>query len=69
MSTWGWGRLGREGRRESKSKRKQESEEGANSPFYSESGTPGCCQVTVGRSLDRMLKTVLTRHGSLRFPL
>ena len=28
---------------------------GASSPFYSESDTPGCCQVTVGRSLDRML--------------
>ena len=28
--------------------RKQEREEGASSPFYSESGTPGCCQVTVG---------------------
>jgi hypothetical protein len=27
-------------------KRKQESEKGASSPFYSESGTPGCCQVT-----------------------
>jgi hypothetical protein len=36
--------------------RKQESkrEEGASSPFYSESGTPGCFQVTVGRSLDKM---------------
>jgi hypothetical protein len=32
----------------------QESKEGASSPFYSESGIPGCCQVTVGRSLDRM---------------
>ena len=26
----------------------------ASSPFYSESGTPGCCQVTVGQSLDKM---------------
>ena len=32
--------------------RKQEREEGANSPFYSESGIPDCCQVTVGQSLD-----------------
>jgi hypothetical protein len=23
-------------------------------PFYSESHTPGCCQVTVRRSLDKM---------------
>jgi len=30
-------------------------EEGASSLFYSESGTPGCCQVTVGRSLEEML--------------
>jgi hypothetical protein len=30
--------------------RRQESRraEGASSPFYSESGIPGCCQVTVG---------------------
>jgi hypothetical protein len=28
---------------------------GANSTFYSGSGLPGCCQVTVGWSLDRML--------------
>jgi hypothetical protein len=27
---------------------------GASSSFYSESGTPGCCQVTVGRSLEEM---------------
>ena len=40
----------REGREEEKSKSKRE--EGASSPFYSESGTPGCCQVTVGQSLD-----------------
>jgi hypothetical protein len=32
--------------------REQENEAGASSPFYSESGTPGHCQVTVGRSLD-----------------
>jgi hypothetical protein len=28
---------------------------GAISPFYSESGRPGYCQVTVRRSLDKML--------------
>jgi hypothetical protein len=33
-----------------------EREEGASSPFYSESGTPGCYQVTVGRSLDKKTK-------------
>jgi hypothetical protein len=41
--------------RESKREREQESEEGASSPFYSVSGLPGCCQVTVGWSLDKML--------------
>jgi hypothetical protein len=43
---------------EGKSKRRardQESEEGTNSPFHSESAIPGCCKVTVGWSLDRML--------------
>ena len=34
----------REGRGE------EESEEGTSSPFYSKSGTPGYCQVTVGQS-------------------
>jgi hypothetical protein len=33
---------------------------GVSSPFYSESGIPGCCQVTVGLSLDKML--TLTAH-------
>jgi hypothetical protein len=28
---------------------------GTRSPFYSESGIPGCCQVTEGRSLEGML--------------
>ena len=37
---------------------KMEQEEGASSPFYSGSGLPGCCQVTVGQNLDRMLTVV-----------
>jgi hypothetical protein len=53
MSTW------RErGRRMGRGEQKQEErarEEGASSPIYNESGTPGCCQVTVGWSLDKML--------------
>jgi hypothetical protein len=54
MSTW---RERREGSGERESKlgaraREQEREEGASSPFYSESGIPDCCQVTVGQSLD-----------------
>jgi hypothetical protein len=44
----GWrekGKRVREQEQEEK-RREQESEEGASSPFYSESGTPGCPQVT-----------------------
>ena len=44
--------MGREGRGYRKARVR---EEGARNPFYSESGTPGCYQVTVGQSLDRML--------------
>jgi hypothetical protein len=33
----------------------QEREEGISSHLYSGRGLPGCCQVTVGWSLDRML--------------
>jgi hypothetical protein len=36
-------------------KQEQERAEGMSSLFYSESGTPGYCQVTMGRSLDKML--------------
>jgi len=46
--------MGREGTK-GKRARARENEEGASSLFYSESGIPGCCQVTVGRSLDRVL--------------
>ena len=42
-------------RQEGKRSRDQESEEGASSPFSSESGIPSCCQVTVGQSLEEML--------------
>jgi hypothetical protein len=45
MGVGGW-------EREGAGARKQERQEGASSPFYSESGTLDCCQVTVGRSLD-----------------
>jgi hypothetical protein len=50
--------MGREGegvRGQSENKKTRAREEGPSSPFYSESGTPGCCQVTVGWSLDKML--------------
>ena len=45
-----WGEKGQRGKRI----REQESEEGASSPFYNESGIPGCCLVTVGQSLEEM---------------
>jgi hypothetical protein len=48
----GWG-MGREWR--GAERQEQEQEESASSPFYSESGIPGCFQVTVGWSLDRLL--------------
>ena len=60
MTTWrDWGREGgREGgREEPKGAREKQAgksskrEEGLSSPFYSGSGLPGCCQVTVGRSI------------------
>ena len=47
---------GGEGKQEKENAREeQESKEGASSSFYSESDTPGCCQVTVRWGLDRML--------------
>ena len=55
-----------EGNRESggRVKRIEIEQEGkkASSSFYSESGIPGCCQVTVGWSLEGML--TLTLHLS-----
>jgi hypothetical protein len=53
MSTWREGN-GEKGKRVRGKKRREqaEREEVVSSPFYSESCTPGCCQVTVGRSLD-----------------
>jgi hypothetical protein len=32
--------------------REQENQEGVSNPIYSESGIPGCCQVTVGQNLE-----------------
>jgi hypothetical protein len=39
---------------EQEERREQEREEGPSSPSYSESGSPGCCQLTLGQSLDEM---------------
>jgi hypothetical protein len=65
MSTWreGGKRMGREGeqegkRQEMRDRSKRVTEEGASSPSYLGPGLPGCCQVTVGQSLDR----ILTHH-------
>jgi hypothetical protein len=46
--------------------RRQETVEGPSSPFYSESGIPGGCQVTVGRSLDKMLTGRVSEKTSHR---
>ena len=57
MSTWreGEGNGERKDRgEEEKRAREEEKGEGASSPFCAESGTPGCGQVTVGRSLEEM---------------
>lgn len=53
----GWG--GEEWRernrvRSKRTEQEREREEGASGPLYSESGTTGCCQVTVGQGLDEM---------------
>jgi hypothetical protein len=49
---------------EKRTEGEQEGKKGASIPFYSESGTPGCCQVNVGQSLDKML-THMTRLSTL----
>jgi hypothetical protein len=56
-----------EGQEDRARARRQERKEGASSPFYSGSGTPGCCQVTVGQSLDKMpmITTLLLFQRSL----
>jgi hypothetical protein len=57
MSTRGE-RGGRESEKEQENKKRPRDlkiKEGASSPFYSESGIPCCCQVTVRLSLDRRL--------------
>ena len=53
MSTWRE-RVQRNAELSGAGTQEQEREEGASSPFYSESGTSGCCQVTVGQSLEEM---------------
>jgi hypothetical protein len=60
--------MGREEEQEGEDRartRRQEREGGVSSLFYSESGTPGCCQVTVGRSLDKMLTVLIKETLSL----
>lgn len=58
MSGGGGGEEWRERKRvrSKKTEQEREREEGASSPLYSESGTTGCCQVTVGRGLEEMLR-------------
>jgi hypothetical protein len=55
--------MGREGtEKEEVGEEEQENEEEASSPFYSESGTPGCCQVTVEPILDGMPTKPMPRY-------
>ena len=56
MSTWREAGGQGNGKGRAKSTREKQAgsknrEKGANSPFYSGPGLPGCCQVTVGRSI------------------
>jgi hypothetical protein len=41
-----------------RNKRTREGGEGTSSPFYNGSDLHGCCQVTMGWSLDRMLTDI-----------
>jgi hypothetical protein len=50
-------RSGKRVREQEQEERARESEEGPSSPFYCESGTPGCCQVTMGRGSEPSLNT------------
>jgi hypothetical protein len=54
----------RNGQRAAAGKQEQEKEreEVFSSSFYIESGIPGCCQVTVGRSLDKTLTYIILRE-------
>lgn len=47
----------RERRKSERERRGREGEEEPNSPTYSKLGLPGCCEVTVGQSLEGMLTT------------
>lgn len=60
------GREGEEGKgqEQEKKRRQQEGEGGERSRFYSESGMPDCCSVTVGWSLDEM-PTVMMHYGNI----
>ena len=58
---------GERNKRKEQESKKAKRAEGPSIPFYSESGTPGCCQVIVGQSLDKMLPPP-ARHQTLAGP-
>jgi hypothetical protein len=58
-------RGGGKGQRGSRKARATEKGGGANSPFYSESGITGCCQVIVGWSLNKMLTNTNLNVGEI----
>jgi hypothetical protein len=51
----GCGEWGERGKGQEDRARRQAREQGPSNSFYSESGMPGSCQLTLGRSLDKML--------------
>lgn len=54
------------GERGERIEQEQERVEGASSSFYIESGTRGCCQATMGQSLDKMLLSLSPRFGLIK---
>ena len=68
MTTWtGGGEGGMNGERvevrgeEARERRRSKRTRGASSPFYSWPGLPGCCQVTVGKSIPGYCQVTVGR--------
>jgi hypothetical protein len=62
MSRWrerGMERLGEQEQEDRARAREEKSDKQTSGPIYSESGTPGCCQVTVGWSLDKIQTDII----------
>jgi hypothetical protein len=57
-----------EGGKKGREEEQEESEEGASSPFYSESGTPGCCQVTVEPKTNANIVDTMGSYSAINTP-